>query len=274
MNNYELETLEYLNFGLKIFQVFRFDDDDEKHCRQYWNYCGRPDNGIWVDMGSGIGTVGYYLNKFAPNLIVYSVTDSQYQHEYQTDFFTKQDNLNLISKKESFLNTSFDDSTVDYISFNESFGYANCEDTLRESARILKSGGKLFIKEILKYTDFKDDKSPGGWGYNVWSGKTIISSAEKNNLIFKTIRPLSGSVLKYLEFMRSSKKMQEWHPDLKFWEFSSDRKSWCAGQGISVTEDFEINQNDIEHIRNGIPRRSLLDLQKRLSHVLYYFEKR
>jgi len=74
MNDYELETAEYLKFGLKIFQVFRFDDDDEIHCRQYWNYCENPNNGVWADMGSGIGTVGYYLNKFAPDLTVYSIT--------------------------------------------------------------------------------------------------------------------------------------------------------------------------------------------------------
>jgi len=159
------------------------------------------------------------------------------------------------------------------VSFNESFGYEDADLAMKESSRVLRSGGKLFIKEILKYENFKDNKSPGGWGYNVYSGKTIISSAEQHGLIFKTIKPLRGSVLEYLKFMRSSKKMQEWHPDLKFWEFPEDRRSWCAGQGINVVENFVIDDIDIQHIRMGIPRQNLTKLQKKFSHVLYCFEK-
>lgn len=210
MSDFDRETQEYLDHGLNLLLSYWFDDNEQEHCKLHWSYIGNPDKGIYVDMGSGTGTFGYNINKLMPDLKIYNVTNSLFQHQYQQTLF--QDVSNLESKLESFTKTSFDDNSVDIITFNESFGYENLNKTFPEVSRILKPGGKLFIKEcfVLKNKPpiiFQWEKI---WNYVWYSADEIISSGQKHNLNFDKCIRVPASAEKFIEFWKASTKMQQW----------------------------------------------------------------
>jgi ubiquinone/menaquinone biosynthesis C-methylase UbiE len=214
MKNYDLITQECINNNIFLFQSHQFHDDDQKHCQIHWNLLGSPANGVWADMGSGIGTFAYYLSQFASELTIYSVTNSPLQHQLQEEMFKKIDSKKLISKHESYLSTSLADQSVDYITFNESIGYENCEQAFYEISRILKPGGRLFIKNVT--TERKNsvmwETIEKIWHYSWFTKSEIINTAEKFNLRLDKVEIQNLSCKKWWGFYKNSNKMQNWFP--------------------------------------------------------------
>jgi ubiquinone/menaquinone biosynthesis C-methylase UbiE len=213
MKEYDLITQECVDNNIFLFQSHQFDNNDQEHCRIHWNLLGAPTKGVWADMGSGIGTFAGYLNKFAPELLIYSVTNSPLQHRLQEEMFKKTDDKKLISKHESYLSTSLADQSVDYITFNESIGYENCEQAFCEISRILKPGGRLFIKNVT--TERKDstwEMIEKIWHYSWFTKTEIVTTAEKFNLKLDKFETHNLSCKKWWGFYKNSNKMQNWFP--------------------------------------------------------------
>lgn len=212
MSNFDRETQEYLDHGLNLLLSYWFHDNEYEHCKIHWNHIGNPDSGVYVDMGSGIGTFGYNISKLMPNLKIYNVTNSLFQHRYQLNLFQSTDSKSLESKHESFTKTSFGDNSVDIITFNESFGYENLNETFAEVSRILKPGGKLFIKEcfVLKNKPQIIYEWEKIWNYVWYPADEIILGGQNHNLNFDKCIRVPASAEKFLKFWKASAKMQQW----------------------------------------------------------------
>lgn len=207
MNNYDIETEEYLAHGVNLFIKPMLGENEISHMVEYVKIF-RPE-GLVVDMGCGVGKTGEYIKSMVPNADVINVTNSKYQFDYMV-------NRGINAVLADYHETGISDFSADFVMFNQSFGYGDPLRLMAEAARILKDGGSLAIYDFAPNENISSPLNFDGWEYWVYPVSHVINSAEKNNL--KVV--LAFNSKQYgdagLAFLESSKKMREWHKKIVF----------------------------------------------------------
>lgn len=203
MNNYNVETAEYLKHGLTLFQCGLFAETEFEHVQRYCDLI-RP-RGTVVDMGAGVGTMGKLMRTICPEVQqVINVTNS-----------IEQAKLIDASKETVILSdfhavTKIPDGSADVVMFNESFGYGDPAALLTESARILKTNGRLVVKDFSVDKRLLDVIVLPGWDYRVFPQHEILHTAAKSHLRCLSVSHPTTYLTRWERFMQQS-KMAQWH---------------------------------------------------------------
>jgi SAM-dependent methyltransferase len=205
-SDYDIESAEYLMQGLTVFQSHLMAPTEETHCYRLWQLMGEPTNGHVVDMGCGVGSFAHFLKQFAPELEFTCVTDSEYQIEAMDRM-----NAPCTPVLADFRNVKpLADACADILTYNESLGYAPLQETLPEASRLLKKGGRLFIKDYARLSRWCPAERE--WEYRFFWASEIIHEAERHGLVCQQfVRPAS-SYERYEKFYNASAVMQQRHP--------------------------------------------------------------
>lgn len=206
MNNYDLETEEYLSHGLKLFVAHMMGDDERSHIEEYVKIF-QP-YGTIVDMGSGIGETGELIKEFVPQSTTINVTNSAAQANYMA-----QSGRRFVMA--DYHDTGLDDSIADCVMFNEAFGYGDPEKLMAESSRILKENGFLLMKEFTPIKNLDSVTELSGWEHFVYPLSRIIGAAAKANLKLVWAFNKDASVDRFVSFFFNS-KMKDWHQNIDF----------------------------------------------------------
>ena len=208
MNNYEIETDEYLKFGLNLFQYSLFGDTEEEHVQKFCNFI-QP-HGVVVDMGAGVGSMGKLMKAVCPSIDkVINVTNSPTQAK------------RIVDKQEICILSDFHSvpeiagGSADIVMFNESFGYGDPDLLMIESSRILKSGGLLVIKDFSVNKRLLDVIDLTGWGYKIFPQHQILLAAAKSRLRCLSIMHPEISTKRWGKFMEES-TMPKWHGEVDY----------------------------------------------------------
>lgn len=201
MNNYEIETEEYLKHGLKLFQCGLFGPTEISHVAEYCRLTNP--SGLIIDMGCGIGEMGALIKHIRPTTHTIGVTNCEYQIQYM-----RERNRDCVLS--DYSHTPLKDGVADFVMFNESFGYGDVEKLTAEASRILKKGGALVIKDYMHSTNLTGVEREGTWEYNFYPPHVMIGSASKHGLALDFyIRPHCDNSKCY-QFLSES-KLNQWH---------------------------------------------------------------
>lgn len=204
MNNYEIETDEYIAYGLNIFQSELFAESERDHAIIYKHYTSVK--GLVVDMGCGIGEMGALLELGDDSVSVINVTNSN----RQVELMQKLGRNCVLS---DFHNTEIKSGIADTVMFNESFGYGDCDRLASESARLLKTGGSLLIKDFSPVKELDATIDMDSWDYVVHPVSKIINSCEIAGL--KMIWAFHPSTFRdRAENFFKTSKMNQWHDSI------------------------------------------------------------
>lgn len=206
MNNYDIETSEYLSHGIKLFVCQMMGDDERSHISEYVKIF-QP-YGTIVDMGCGIGETGELIKEFVPDSNTINITNSAFQINYMA-----RQGRNFVYS--DYHNTGLDDGIADCVMFNESFGYGNPEKLMKEASRILKENGYVLFKDFALKEKINETLEIYQWDYVVSPLSKIISSAESAGLKLVFAFNNNYSFERCEKFFHES-KMQEWHGKLYF----------------------------------------------------------
>lgn len=203
MNNYDVETAEYLAHGLTLFQYGLFGNSELEHVQRFCELV-HP-RGVVVDMGAGIGTMGKLMREVCPEVeTVINITNSAEQAKIADA------NNERVVLSDFHAVPEVPTSSADVVMFNESFGYGDPGTLMAESARMLKTGGMLVIKDFSVNTRLLDTVVLPGWEYRVFPQHEILHAAAKTGLrCLMVLHPIT-STERWAKFMQQS-KMAQWH---------------------------------------------------------------
>jgi ubiquinone/menaquinone biosynthesis C-methylase UbiE len=203
MNNYDVETAEYLKHGIRLFQSHLFGNSDLEHAVAFYKLCSP--RGVGLDMGCGIGEMGFLLNIVDPSLNIVGVTNSQAQSQH----------MKTLKRNHIFADyhqVPLESNSVDFIMFNESIGYANINTIFFESARLLKKFGKLFVKDFCNTTSNVDTFYLKSWDYYVYPGNVLVDKACQGELQIDFFIKPKTNFDRFKSFVLAS-NFKNWHDD-------------------------------------------------------------
>ena len=114
-----------------------------------------------------------------------------------------------------FHNTGVADRIVDVVMFNESIGYGNCKNLMVESARMLKTGGMMLLKDFSAKTEISNSVDLAGWDYKVYKTSKIIRYAENAGLKLSWFFHPNGKEGRNMKFFEGS-KLKKWHGTISY----------------------------------------------------------
>jgi len=205
VNNYEVETDEYLAHGLKLFLCARLGETEKEHSERYHQLVGFKKGSTVVDMGCGIGEMGRLLQKCDETLNVLNVTNSPRQCEIATQ-------LGSHCVVADFHVTGLPSGIAQYVMFNESFGYGNPKQLLQEAARLLNAGGWVVLRDFSPRTPLEQVHA-ASWDYKGYPMHEVIAAAAQAKLALLWVKRPRFSYAHFKQFFQSSAKMQKWHSD-------------------------------------------------------------
>lgn len=136
------QTKVLIELGHRIFQIHRFADGEVAHIRRLERWSDFPYGASVIDMGSGTGEVSKLMYSIRPDLKFCLVNISQLQLDYSPP--------EMSSHCCDFCNVPEIDKKFDGVMFCFSIGHSDTNDAMREAYRLLKSGGVLFIYDMVR----------------------------------------------------------------------------------------------------------------------------
>jgi SAM-dependent methyltransferase len=203
VNNYDIETDEYLAHGLKLFVSTRYGKTEKEHAEKYHQLVGFKKNSVIVDMGCGIGEMGRLLQECDGTLKIINVTNSPRQHE-----IIKQYGGHCVLA--DFNSTDMPSGIAQYVMFNESFGYGNPEQLLQEASRLLSVGGCVVLRDFVPHTPLKQ-VHVATWDYTGYPVHEVVAAAAQAGLALQWMERPKCFYDHFQKFFQDSAKMQEWH---------------------------------------------------------------
>jgi SAM-dependent methyltransferase len=206
MNDYEIETDEYLKHGINLFQHALFAPTETDHIRIYNHYV-RP-RGVVVDLGCGIGETAHLLSRVNRDCKFINVTNCQRQTEIMAS-------LNRPFLLNDFHATSLHDKSADLVLMNESLGYADLSLIMKEVVRILKDGGVFILKDFVPAINIGDVMRLDEWETNVFPYSQILAKAEECGLLLSWSFKPQVYTKRSEQFVKNS-RMKEWHKTTRY----------------------------------------------------------
>lgn len=197
---YEEETAEYLKHGLTVFNAAMLADTEEGHAQALANMIGMQDGQTVIDMGCGVGGVSCLLKGLFPASTFYGVTNVK----AQVDVMDLAGDVNPIFC--DYHSVPLDGGIADVVMFNESIGYGRLPDLLRESARLLKPGGVIAIKDGVSKTG-KTEWSEV-WRWATFEQGLIDKVAAQQGLMVIKSEEHDYSLDRYFNFISKSDLMR------------------------------------------------------------------
>ena len=158
--------------GAYMFNATRLAPSEAEHARRYYDFMRPPSGSTIVDMGCGSGEYGTRLQQLDPTLRVINITNhakmiSYMQASHRECIYT------------SYEHTTLPDKFADIVMFNESIGYIDLPIILAETARIIKEGGLLVIKDFSITDPTTDRIALDSWGYFIRQPAEFIHAASQ-----------------------------------------------------------------------------------------------
>ena len=214
VNNYEVETSEYLKHDVMVFQYAYLGDSEQAHVAAYYELC-HP-KGLVVDMGCGVGTIGHLLQEHDPSLSVINITNCLAQCRYMTahnrpHIFADYHHVPLPS------------GSVDTVMFNESIGHSKLGLALQEASRLLKPNGLLLIKDFHNTAPDVEKFYLPSWDYTFYPISTITQTAQTFGLFLNFFTQLANVSTAHWQTFMARSKLRHWHDDSNIADY--DKKS-------------------------------------------------
>ena len=143
--SFDLRLIESLTPGMvaaghKVFQFYRFADNESSHVARLERWAEFPLGAKVIDLGCGTGEVARLMVGFRPDISFTLVNISPVQLLYASK--------GMVSHCVSFLNVPEQNESFDGAMFCFAIGHEDLGESLKEAARLLKKGGVLFIQDI------------------------------------------------------------------------------------------------------------------------------
>lgn len=198
---------EFEKNGAQMFICARLAPTEEQHAVVYHDFMRPPAGSLIVDMGCGIGGLGHYLQIIDPTLRIVNVTN-------EPRLIERLKELTRYYVDASFESTGLPDGLADYVMFNESIGYGDLDALMAESARILKDGGKLIIKDFSPLRSSDEVVDYEAWDYRSKRPDIVLSAAYKQGLNAEVLWHPVTYMQHWNEFMCANTDMLEvWGKD-------------------------------------------------------------
>jgi SAM-dependent methyltransferase len=127
--------------GYQMFIAARLAPTEVEHCQKYYEFMDAPLGAVLVDMGCGVGGFGAYMQKIDPDMrVINVVNDSALIAEMRA--------ANKYCVEASYEHTQLPGMFADVVVFNESIGYGDITQAVKEAVRLMKPGAVLIIKDF------------------------------------------------------------------------------------------------------------------------------
>ena len=129
--------------GIKVLQGYRLDDTDERHLATLLLMLMDPEfDTRWIDIGCGFGEPARLLQQWRPDLELELINNNEYQlskvPRHLSAWCADMHEL-------PFLGQTFDGAMFLY-----SLCHGRTYDALKEAARVVKPGGRLFVFDYVR----------------------------------------------------------------------------------------------------------------------------
>lgn len=167
--------------GNKLLHIHRFGKTESEHVQSLLNLIMPNYGSSIIDMGCGFGELARLMHEKRPDLNITLLNLSLPQLRYASDEFEKiHGNFHSVNKP---------DGEYDVVMFCFSIGHANIELAMKESSRLLKPGGTLFVYDMSRESG--DNKQMEDLvSYRVHSPEVMFNFAVKAGFVQNmSIRP-------------------------------------------------------------------------------------
>jgi ubiquinone/menaquinone biosynthesis C-methylase UbiE len=170
----------------KILNAFKTYENDSKQGSWLSRRMRINGNEKILDCGCGIGGLMKEISELYPDTEIHGINISNKQIEMAKNILESYKNCHL--SIQDFTNTNYKDNSFDIIYFCESICYSDYSKALKESYRLLKPAGTLYIKDLiikcpkdkLSKNELKKLKNfSNSWYTEVYDTDTIIDKIDK-----------------------------------------------------------------------------------------------
>lgn len=137
----EAATDKLLALDIRVLNAFLFAETELGHVRRLMEFMHLPAGAVVLDAGCGVGEIALLMQQLRPDLTFKLLNISQAQLDHCPEGMERVlGDFNIMPLA---------DESVDVVMFNYAICHADdLEQVLRESRRVLKEGGSLFINDM------------------------------------------------------------------------------------------------------------------------------
>ena len=138
-----------LESNLRVLQGFRLGATDREHIQRLLDYMAPEPETTWLDIGCGFGEPARLMQALRPDLRFRLVNNNAFQ--------LAQVPAHLVAVPADMHELPFPDDTFDGAMFLYSLCHADSFiAALREAARVVRAGGRLFVFDYVRLNDSDD----------------------------------------------------------------------------------------------------------------------
>jgi ubiquinone/menaquinone biosynthesis C-methylase UbiE len=206
MIDYDLDTPRYLAHGITVFQACLVNESEFKTVELIHEKINPFDDALIMDFGCGVAGVPRYMLDINPTLKFLCVSNSK----FQTDYIRDLNHKSIAPINCDFSNVPLPNNSIDFAMFNESIGYGDIYKSLLECFRLLKSGGRVVIKDFLNKGDEElTQMFFDVWGYRIHLPEYMALAAQHAGFEIIEIRVINEATnKKYGEFIKQDPYMR------------------------------------------------------------------
>lgn len=172
-------TKAIVDRGYPILQAHKLAATDRDHVAALLDHFDPPHDAEVLDAGCGVGAVAAIMADLRPDLRFTLLNISGAQLEMAP--------AGMAKVRGDFHDLPFADGSFDAVMFNFALGHGLLDDCIAEAARVLRSGGVLFVYDIATHDhDFLIERT----GYRPHTADEVIEAAMRHWFVSgETLKP-------------------------------------------------------------------------------------